>query len=98
MTHIFTFDILTYYFKLQKVRGPSPTNKELIVDDLLVPCSPGDPVAIEMSWMDVPSDKLFEPPVSMADMLKSLSRTKPTVNEDDMKKLDKFTKDFGQEG
>lgn len=33
-----------------------------------------------------------------ADMLKSLSRTKPTVNEDDMKKLDKFTKDFGQEG
>lgn len=29
-------------------------------------------------------------------MLKSLSRTKPTVNEDDMVKLDKFTKDFGK--
>lgn len=33
-----------------------------------------------------------------ADMLNSLSRTKPTVNEDDMIKLDKFTEDFGQEG
>jgi len=31
-------------------------------------------------------------------MLKSLSRTKPTVNEDDLKKLRKFTEDFGQEG
>jgi vacuolar protein-sorting-associated protein 4 len=32
------------------------------------------------------------------DMSKSLASTKPTVNEDDMKKLDKFTLDFGQEG
>lgn len=31
-------------------------------------------------------------------MIKSLSRTKPTVNEDDMQKLQKFTDDFGQEG
>lgn len=31
-------------------------------------------------------------------MIKSLSRTKPTVNDDDMKKLQKFTDDFGQEG
>lgn len=31
-------------------------------------------------------------------MLNSLLRTKPTVNDDDMKKLQKFTDDFGQEG
>lgn len=31
-------------------------------------------------------------------MLKSLSRTKPTVNDDDLIKLKKFTDDFGQEG
>lgn len=36
--------------------------------------------------------------LSKGDMLNSLSRTKPTVNEDDMKKLQKFTDDFGQEG
>lgn len=82
----------------KRVRGPSPLDKNLIVDDLLTPCSPGDAGAFEMSWMDVEGDKLFEPPVTMRDMLKSLSRTKPTVNEDDLKKLQKFTEDFGQEG
>lgn len=33
-----------------------------------------------------------------SDMLKSLASTKPTVNDDDLKKLQKFTEDFGQEG
>lgn len=49
----------------KRVSGPNPTNKEEIVNDLLVPCSPGDAGAVEMNWMDVPSDKLFEPPVTM---------------------------------
>lgn len=31
-------------------------------------------------------------------MLRSLATSKPTVNDDDMQKLDKFTMDFGQEG
>ncbi|XP_063244766.1 vacuolar protein sorting-associated protein 4 [Bacillus rossius redtenbacheri] len=82
----------------KRVRGPSPVNPDQIVDDLLTPCSPGVPGAIEMTWMDVPSDKLFEPPVSMNDMLRSLSTSKPTVNDEDMVKLDKFKEDFGQEG
>ncbi|XP_013109934.1 vacuolar protein sorting-associated protein 4 [Stomoxys calcitrans] len=82
----------------KRVSGPSPVDKEVQCDDLLVPCSPGDDGAIEMSWVDVPGDKLFEPPVTMRDMLKSLSRTKPTVNDDDLIKLRKFTEDFGQEG
>lgn len=49
----------------RQVRGPSRTNPSLIVDDLLTPCSPGDPGAIEMTWMEVPSDKLMEPIVCM---------------------------------
>jgi vacuolar protein-sorting-associated protein 4 len=36
-----------------------------MVDDLLTPCSPGCPGAIEMTWIDVEGDKLFEPPVTM---------------------------------
>lgn len=32
------------------------------------------------------------------DMLRSLEKTKPTVNDEDLKKLVKFTEDFGQEG
>lgn len=33
-----------------------------------------------------------------SDMLRSLTSTKPTVNEEDLEKLTKFTEDFGQEG
>lgn len=101
----------------KKIRGPSPKDPKVIVDDLLTPCSPGDSGAIEMTWMEVESDKLAEPPVTMVktyinkllvksrilllfqnDMLRSLATSKPTVNEDDLVKLQKFTEDFGQEG
>ncbi|KAI5612563.1 vacuolar protein sorting-associated protein 4B, partial [Silurus asotus] len=47
------------------VRGPSRDDPKVILDDLLTPCSPGDPQAIEMTWMEVPGDKLLEPVVSM---------------------------------
>jgi len=82
----------------KKIRGPSRKDPDVIVDDLLTPCSPGDSGALEMSWVDVPGDKLFEPIVTMNDMLRSLATIKPTVNEDDLLKLKKFTDDFGQEG
>lgn len=81
-----------------KVRGPSRSDPNVIVDDLLTPCSPGAPGATEMSWMDVPGEKLLEPIVSLSDMLMSLSTSKPTVNDEDLKKLQTFTEDFGQEG
>ena len=48
----------------KKVRGPSRKDPNIIVDDLLTPCSPGDPGAIEMTWVDINSDKLLEPPIS----------------------------------
>ena len=37
----------------------------MIVHDLLTPCSPGTPGALEMTWLDVPSDKLLEPVVGL---------------------------------
>ena len=49
----------------KKIRGASPLDKTQIVDDLLVPCSPGDPGAMEMTWMEVDGEKLYEPPVTM---------------------------------
>lgn len=82
----------------KKVRGSTSNNPGVVVEDLLTPCSPGDPNAIEMTWMDVPGDKLLEPIVSMADMKRSLTKTKPSVNSEDLDKLQKFTEDFGQEG
>ena len=52
----------------KRVRGPSPKDPSIIVDDLLTPCSPGDPAAIEMNWMEVEGDKLYEPPVTMVNI------------------------------
>ncbi|CAB1322815.1 unnamed protein product, partial [Coregonus sp. 'balchen'] len=80
------------------VQGPSRVNSQLMLDDLLTPCSPGDPGAIELTWMDVPSDMLLEPIVCMSDILCSLSTTRPTVNTEDLFKVRKFTEYFGQEG
>ncbi|XP_059196915.1 vacuolar protein sorting-associated protein 4B-like [Centropristis striata] len=82
----------------KKVRGSLWTDPDKVVDDLLTPCSPGDPGAVPMTWVDVPGEKLLEPVVCMEDMLRSLSSTKPTVNQQDLDKLQKFTEDFGQEG
>uniref|UniRef100_A0A2P2I0Y2 vesicle-fusing ATPase n=1 Tax=Hirondellea gigas TaxID=1518452 RepID=A0A2P2I0Y2_9CRUS len=84
------------HFKV--VSGPSREDPSVIVNDLLTPCSPGERGAMEMGWEQVAGDKLLEPVVSMSDMLRSLSESKPSVNEEDLVKLKKFTEDFGQEG
>uniref|UniRef100_T1K009 ATPase AAA-type core domain-containing protein n=1 Tax=Tetranychus urticae TaxID=32264 RepID=T1K009_TETUR len=82
----------------KKVRGPSRSNPNEIINDLLTSCSPGDRGAIEMSWDDVPGDKLLEPIITMSDMLLSLANAKPTVNDADLVKLKEFMESFGQEG
>ncbi|VDL16981.1 unnamed protein product [Hymenolepis diminuta] len=82
----------------KKVRGPSPTDKSVIVNDLWTPCSPADPQAKEMDWTQINGDKLLEPIVSMDDMMSAIARSKPTVNEADLEKQREFTRDFGQEG
>ncbi|XP_071035728.1 vacuolar protein sorting-associated protein 4 [Parasteatoda tepidariorum] len=82
----------------RKVRGYSRTDPTVEVDDLLEVCSPGARGAIEMSWVEVPGDKLKEPKITMEDMKKSLLQAKPTVNEADLIKLKQFMDDFGQEG
>jgi vacuolar protein-sorting-associated protein 4 len=45
----------------KKVSGPSNKIPNMFVDDLMTPCSPGDPNAIEMSWLQISSDKLLMP-------------------------------------
>ncbi|KIP01977.1 hypothetical protein PHLGIDRAFT_96457 [Phlebiopsis gigantea 11061_1 CR5-6] len=64
----------------------------------LTPCSPGDPVAKEMSWSAIESDELLEPPLKIADFLKSLDSVRPTVTADDIKKHDQWTVESGNEG
>ena len=82
----------------KKARGPNPLNPTQVVDDLYTPCSPQDPKAIEMTWMEVPWDKLLEPQISFSDFQNSLNNTRPTVNKSDLMQFVKFTEDFGQKG
>ncbi|XP_021712872.1 vacuolar protein sorting-associated protein 4A isoform X2 [Aedes aegypti] len=80
----------------RKISSMCAGNEETIPEDFLVPCSPGDVGAIKMSWMEVPSEKLYVAPVTTENILESLSTTKPSIDEDYMKKLDKFMEVYGQ--
>lgn len=82
----------------KRVSGPSPTDPNVIVNDLLTPCSPGDAEAIEISWTDVDGSKLKEPVITFNDFLKSLRTSKPTVNQKDLDKYVEWTAEYGQEG
>jgi len=82
----------------KRVSGPSPTDPNVIVNDLLSPCSPGDPDAVEMSWTQVDGTKLKEPIITYNDFLKSLRTTRPTVNQKDLDKYVQWTTEYGQEG
>nr|XP_061834161.1 vacuolar protein sorting-associated protein 4B-like isoform X4 [Nerophis lumbriciformis] len=66
--------------------------------DFFTPCSWTDVGAKAMTWMDVPTQSLLEPAVTMSDMLKSLTNTKPTISQKDLQQLKKFCEDYGQEG
>ncbi|KAJ3501528.1 hypothetical protein NLJ89_g9297 [Agrocybe chaxingu] len=62
------------------------------------PCSPGDPEAIEKTWTDLDSGELFEPPLKLADFMKSLDATRPTVTEADIKRHEQWTQESGHDG
>ena len=74
--------------------------KPVLIDDeeKLTPCSPGDEGAQEMNWMDIGTDELKEPDLTVKDFIKSIKNNRPTVNASDIENHIKFTDDFGQEG
>lgn len=49
----------------KKVSGPSRKDPNEIVHDFLTPCSPGDRGATEMTWVDIPGEKLLEPVITV---------------------------------
>ncbi|EJD55263.1 katanin p60 ATPase domain-containing protein [Auricularia subglabra TFB-10046 SS5] len=62
------------------------------------PCSPGDPAAVEKGWTEVASDELLEPPLRMADFVRSVQGARPTVTQDDVKRHEAWTNDSGNDG
>ena len=64
----------------------------------LTPCSPGDQGATEMTWMEVETDKLLEPPLQVKDFVKAIKSSRPTVSQVDLKANAEWTLEFGSEG
>lgn len=64
----------------------------------LTPCSPGDPGAIEMTWVDVDSEKLLEPPLVVKDFIRAIKASRPTVSGEDLRRNTEWTAEFGSEG
>ncbi|KAG8342456.1 MIT (microtubule interacting and transport) domain [Trypanosoma vivax] len=88
---------LATHFK--RVQGPDVKDPTRIVNDRLVPCSPGDPDGFPMTMSEISEpEKLMPLPVTMQDFLKALHTSKPSVSEADIEQHVKFTQDFGQEG
>lgn len=71
-----------------------------MADDVekLTPCSPGDQGAMEMTWMDVDSEKLLEPTLTLKDFVKAIKGSRPTVSGEDLKRSADWTAEFGSEG
>ena len=67
-------------------------------EEKLTPCSPGDKGAIEMTWVDVDSEKLLEPGLGLKDFVKAVKTARPTVSGEDLKKNTEWTAEFGSEG
>ncbi|KAF7876383.1 hypothetical protein EAF04_001475 [Stromatinia cepivora] len=74
--------------------------KKVMVDGVekLTPCSPGDAGAMEMSWTEVDSDKLLEPPLQVKDFIKAIKGSRPTVSQEDIQRSMEWTNEFGSEG
>ncbi|KAF2459508.1 vacuolar sorting ATPase Vps4 [Lineolata rhizophorae] len=74
--------------------------KKVMVDgeEKLTPCSPGDKGATEMSWTNVESEQLLEPPLMLKDFVKAIQSSRPTVSSADLAKNAEWTAEFGSEG
>ncbi|KAG5490305.1 hypothetical protein JKF63_00425 [Porcisia hertigi] len=91
-----TLQVATHF---KRVVGPDPRDPTRTVNNRLLPCTPGDPDAVEMSVADITEPQLLMPmPVTKEDFIRALRTSKPSVNGEDIDRHIKFTADFGQEG
>ena len=51
-----------------------------------------------MDMYSVPDGKLKEPAVCVDDFFQALTKQKPSVAPEDLKRFEEFTEQFGQEG
>lgn len=85
------------HYKAVSVTVEDEDGKKTEVEKL-TPCSPGDKGAREMSWTEVDSEKLLEPPLVLKDFVKAVKGARPTVSQEDIKRSAEWTAEFGSEG
>ena len=51
-----------------------------------------------MTWTEVESDELLEPPLLLKDFVKAIKSSRPTVSQEDIKRSAEWTEEFGSEG
>jgi vacuolar protein-sorting-associated protein 4 len=66
--------------------------------ELFTPCKEGDIGAVKMTFIDVPRGKLKAPIVQREDVFAVLRDVKASVSQEEIKKYDEWTKQFGSEG
>jgi len=81
----------------KEVRVPIPDTHPVQYVKKLTPCSPGDPGAKELTWNDIGSDELQEPPLALNDFLRAVQTVRPTVTPDDIVKHLEFQNEAGTE-
>ena len=82
----------------KKVQGPNPSDPSQVVDDLYMPCSAQCTGAIQMTWEDIPGDRVVEPSLTLWEFMESMEHTRPTVTQSDLERFDNFTEKFGRAG
>lgn len=51
-----------------------------------------------MTWRDIPANQLLGPAVVKEDFYSALARAKPTVDDKQLEKHHKWTKEYGMDG
>ena len=83
----------------KQVSAPDRNNRTLTRNDYLTPCSPGDPLAVEMGWTEIDDgSRLLEPSVVFQDFRRAIREVKPSVSREDVTRHEEWTTEFGTEG
>ncbi|KII60990.1 Vacuolar protein sorting-associated protein 4B [Thelohanellus kitauei] len=79
----------------KKTSGPVHDKPNVYANDFYTPCLPSDKDGVEMNWKNIPENRLMVAPVSDRHILKAISKTRPTVSQEDIVKLEQFNREFG---
>lgn len=82
--------IATHFKKVRDPAGKEPF--------LWEPCSSGDRQAVEMSLYDIQTNQLKPLDTTLRHFEHSVRNTKPSVGQEDLKRFEDWTRQFGQDG